>query len=175
MNCYACGTETQFQCRRCGKPYCEQHGTGPFCAACLEPASLLPSPAVFRGTILALLVGSVIAFWLLLRPPSLPEDGANGSAAVRTPVPTATSSDATPTPPTATDNGGTSPSPVASPSPTPTASPGSATQYVVQPGDTLSGIAQQFGTTTQAIAAANNISDPTLISVGQTLTIPAAQ
>jgi putative chitinase len=46
---------------------------------------------------------------------------------------------------------------------------------VVQPGDTLSGIAQQFGTTTQAIAAANNITDPTLINVGQTLTIPAAQ
>lgn len=45
-------------------------------------------------------------------------------------------------------------------------------QYVVQPGDTLAGIAQRFGTTVDAIVRANNISNPNLIYVGQVLTIP---
>lgn len=45
-------------------------------------------------------------------------------------------------------------------------------QYVVQPGDTLSSIAQRFGTTVDAIVRANNITNPNLIYVGQVLTIP---
>ena len=44
--------------------------------------------------------------------------------------------------------------------------------YVVQPGDTLYGIAQQFGVTVDLLVAANNIDDPTQIAVGQRLTIP---
>lgn len=43
--------------------------------------------------------------------------------------------------------------------------------YTVQSGDTLSGIAAKFGTTYQAIAAANGISDPNRIYPGQVLTI----
>lgn len=46
------------------------------------------------------------------------------------------------------------------------------TPYVVQPGDTLSKIAREFGTTVAAIAEANNIVNPNLIVVGQTLIIP---
>lgn len=45
-------------------------------------------------------------------------------------------------------------------------------QYVVQAGDTLTSIAQRFGTTVEAIVRANNISNPNLIFVGQVLTIP---
>ena len=45
-------------------------------------------------------------------------------------------------------------------------------RYVVQPGDTLSSIAQRFGTTVQAIAQANNITNINLIVVGQVLIIP---
>ena len=45
-------------------------------------------------------------------------------------------------------------------------------QYVVQAGDTLSSIAQKFGTTVEAIVRANNLADPNLIFVGQVLTIP---
>ena len=45
------------------------------------------------------------------------------------------------------------------------------TVYVVQPGDTLSAIAVQFGTTVDAIAQANGISDPSYIYVGQELQI----
>lgn len=46
-------------------------------------------------------------------------------------------------------------------------------QYVVQAGDTLSSIAQKFGTTVEAIVRANNITNPNLIFVGQVLMIPA--
>ncbi len=46
------------------------------------------------------------------------------------------------------------------------------TVYVVQPGDTLFSIATRFGTTVAALAAANGISNPDVIEVGQTLIIP---
>jgi len=41
--------------------------------------------------------------------------------------------------------------------------------YVVQSGDTLSGIAAELGTTVEDLAAANGIADPDLIYAGQTL------
>ncbi len=58
-----------------------------------------------------------------------------------------------------------------------TSSPTSATTpaantYTVVAGDSLWAIAQQFGTTVEALAAANNIADPGAIEVGQVLTIP---
>ena len=43
--------------------------------------------------------------------------------------------------------------------------------YVVQAGNTLSGIAARFGTTVQALAQLNNIANPNLIYVGQVLKI----
>jgi len=55
--------------------------------------------------------------------------------------------------------------PDASAGPTPTI-------YVVQPGDTLYRIAQDYGTTVEAIAAANDIADPSQIVSGQKLIIP---
>jgi len=47
-----------------------------------------------------------------------------------------------------------------------------AATYTVQAGDTLWAIANEYGSTVDAIATENNISNPDLISVGQTLTIP---
>jgi LysM repeat protein len=44
--------------------------------------------------------------------------------------------------------------------------------YIVQPGDTLSGIAWRFGTTVWAIAQVNGIWNPHLIYIGQTIYIP---
>jgi rare lipoprotein A len=41
--------------------------------------------------------------------------------------------------------------------------------YVVQPGDTLSGIAAQLGTSVEDLAAANGIANPDLVYAGQTL------
>lgn len=45
------------------------------------------------------------------------------------------------------------------------------TTYIVQSGDTLSGIAAKFGTTYQALAAKNGIANPNLIYPGQVLHI----
>jgi LysM repeat protein len=53
------------------------------------------------------------------------------------------------------------------PSPTP------AGLYIVQPGDTLGALAQDFGTTVEEIMAANGLTDADAIQVGQTLIIPS--
>jgi LysM repeat protein len=73
---------------------------------------------------------------------------------------------------------GPTPTPTTVPStPTPTPTPsGTTTTYVVQPGDNLTRIAQRFGTTVQAILAANpQITNPNLIFVGQVIQIPGGQ
>jgi LysM repeat protein len=61
--------------------------------------------------------------------------------------------------------------PAPNPSPQPQPNPGT---YVVQPGETLQTIAAKFGTTWQAIAAANNLPNANYIYTGQRLIIPAA-
>jgi LysM repeat protein len=53
----------------------------------------------------------------------------------------------------------------------PTPVPATGSTYTVVAGDTLARIAARFGTTYQAIAAANNIVNPNLIYVGQVLNI----
>lgn len=53
--------------------------------------------------------------------------------------------------------------------PTPTAAPCAANAYVVQPGDTLTAIAQMFGTTVAALTERNGLADPSVIYVGQIL------
>jgi LysM repeat protein len=58
--------------------------------------------------------------------------------------------------------------PEATPSPTPIRG-----TYEVQPGDTLSGIADQLGVDLETLAEANDIADPDLIYPGQVLIIPA--
>jgi lysozyme len=59
------------------------------------------------------------------------------------------------------------PQPVIPPAPAPQ------TTYTVKPGDSLYAIAAKYGTTVQAIAIANNISNPNSIQVGQVLKIPS--
>lgn len=46
--------------------------------------------------------------------------------------------------------------------------------YTVVRGDTLTHIAARYGTTVAALAAANGIADPSLIRIGQVLTVPGA-
>jgi LysM repeat protein len=59
------------------------------------------------------------------------------------------------------------------PAPTPTPQPPPAQQtYTVVEGDTLAQIAQRFGTTVEALQAANGIEDPDEIVIGQVLVIP---
>lgn len=54
--------------------------------------------------------------------------------------------------------------------------PGSAFRtHIVVSGDTLSGLAKEYGTTIEAIMEANGLTDPSLIIVGQALSIPVGE
>lgn len=62
---------------------------------------------------------------------------------------------------------------VATPTPPPTPSaPAAPETYVVAEGDTLGAIAERLGTSSQALAAENGITDPNLIVIGQELRVP---
>jgi LysM repeat protein len=63
--------------------------------------------------------------------------------------------------------------PAAAPQAAVTSSPATATVHVVRPGEHLTGIARQHGTTVAALAAANRLSNPSYIRVGQRLVIPS--
>lgn len=57
--------------------------------------------------------------------------------------------------------------------PTPPCPPGTTFDYVIQPGDTLSSIAQKFGVSVKAILAVNpQITNPNIIFAGRTIKIP---
>ncbi len=60
------------------------------------------------------------------------------------------------------------------PAATPTPDAGIPRIHRVQEGETLFGIAQQYGTTVERLQAANSLLDPGLITVGQELIIPGA-
>ena len=184
MECYACTNEPTRQCRRCARVYCEVHG-GDLCGECLSPASSLPSFNLYRGSLLALLVGTAVALWLIVRPP----DSGDSSGVVqlpltttpvvtreldRTPRPSVTPVDAgTPVgTPDATPRATRTPRPQATDTPAPR-------EYVVQSGDTLSSIAELFAPPgvdpfqyAFDIADASGISVDTPITIGQVLILP---
>lgn len=60
---------------------------------------------------------------------------------------------------------------VAPPPPTPSPTP-EPFIYVVREGDTLGGIAEEFGTSLDAIIAVNNLIDPNALRIGQQVEIP---
>lgn len=173
MECYACTNPATRQCRRCARVYCDVHG-GDLCAECLNPASSLPSFNLYRGSLLALLVGTAIAVWLLVRPPGESSDN-DPLILGDTPSPEATliaTSDGTERTATAeTSPTAQSTETPTQPAPTATTAP-EGTPYTVLEGDTLSDIAAQFGTTPEEIAAASGITTDTPINPGDTLTIP---
>ncbi len=173
MECYACAKEAARQCRRCARVYCEVHG-GEFCAECLSPASALPSFNLYRGSLLALLVGTAIALWLLVRPPGPGEGGQEVVIVEFTPTPivtpfqptsTATIETVTPTGPPEKE--------------TPTSTPAART-YTVKQGDSLLTIAEQFTPAgvrpvdfAALIARANGMdADDPIIKPGDVLQIP---
>jgi LysM repeat protein len=55
-----------------------------------------------------------------------------------------------------------------------TATPSSGRSYLIQPGDTIYGIAAQFGIGADRLVAANALADPSDIQIGQTLVLPSA-
>jgi hypothetical protein len=170
MNCYACANEATSQCKRCGRPYCDAHGDA-LCAECLKPASALPSYTLYRGSLLALLVGTAFALWLLVRPPGGSEESSPAGIMPRpeNPAATATIGAVTSTP---------GPLTTATPAATPTPA---VREYVVQEGDTLIDIAESLKPPdanlmdfVEQIARLNNLGDPNgaVLRPGQTLIIP---
>ena len=191
MECFLCDQDAVQECARCGALYCDDHGEA-LCERCSDPALALPSYQVYRGSLLALIVGSVFALWLLIRPPggddldaaaeSLPPIAGTPVAlapaidppSAVTPAPTP-SSGSTPSTPVA--DADETPAPTSSPASTP---PQRATEYTVQPGDSLILIAEQLiepGGDVDAfvleIVDLNGITDPALIEIGEVLQIPA--
>ncbi|MEA1977285.1 MAG: LysM domain-containing protein, partial [Chloroflexota bacterium] len=91
-------------------------------------------------------------------PPALP-----GFLASKTPTPTVTH---TPRPPTAT------PTVTLTSAPTLTPTPSGPIVYIVEPGDTLSSIAEKFGVEIVLLMALNDITDPNQLFVNIKITIP---
>lgn len=78
--------------------------------------------------------------------------------------------------PVSAPTGGTGQGTTGQPVRTPTAAPTAPTQPVrhnVQPGETLSQIANQYGVSVDAIVAANRLQDPDNLKVGQEIVIPS--
>lgn len=62
-----------------------------------------------------------------------------------------------------------------SPSPLPSPTPPKIVTYTVQPGDTLSGIAQAHDISLEQLTSANDLVDPDFLQIGQTLVIPQGE
>lgn len=192
MTCFACEQEPTQQCPRCGRPYCDEHGED-VCDACLEPASALPSFTLYRGSLLALLIGTFLAVWLILQPPGESADSAVAPQVVTPTEPAVVQT--TPTAPAGVGSTGSTPgtttgtpavqgTPEASPTQAPgaggtqtPATGGGTTTYTVATGDSLFGICSNLSSLDPVecidqVLEINSISDPEAIAVGETLTIP---
>ncbi len=181
MECYACTNQATRQCRRCARVYCEVHGAD-LCAECLSPASALPSFNLYRGSLLALLVGSALAIWLLVRPTG---EGGGPEIALADVTPTSIVTEVLSTQTPATPGGPTL-SATVTPRPGATTTAGATATaeprpYIVQEGDTLTDIAERFAPpgvdpfdyAEQIVSASDSLSsvdDP--LSPGQALVLP---
>jgi LysM repeat protein len=200
VDCYSCNQPAINACKRCAKPYCEEHGNTAYCAECLRPSSALPSFNLYRGALLVMLVGTAVAVLLILRPPG--ESTGASPVVVGRSTPTATAASGTPQPtvaaatpgttdtsipgtpgadetPNATPGAGGTPAATASAA-TPGATESPFNEHVVVPGDTLLGIAEanlapgdDLVAFAQAIASLNGLdyNNPNL-TIGQTLLLP---
>jgi LysM repeat protein len=188
VDCYYCDAEAVQECPRCGALYCDNHGEA-LCIRCQDPARALPSYRVYRGSLAALLIGTLLAVWLLLTPQSRSDADSpvppSLSGLIETATATATASAspsattvaAGPTP-TSTATATATASATVTATPTETATTGDI-EYTVGSGDTLYSIAEQYVppgvevlTFVDQIVAYNGIVDPSTIAVGQVLRIP---
>lgn len=169
--CHYCDRLAEAECPTCGRLYCPEHGED-VCLRCLAPEAAAPTALAYRGAILSLVVGSLVALFLVIRPPESEGDGDTPRAlATATPSFLAT---ATPTPPGEATATATAPGPTAATTPSATSSVPAEVTYTVQAGDTLSGIAEQYGTTVEAILEANpGLSEN--LQIGAEIRIPSAQ
>ena len=154
----------------------------------VPPESAAPSVWAYRGSIAALVLGSFLALFLVLRPPESesraePVRPAATPAATaartstpepaRTPRPAATPAPAatpSPSPTTATT---TAPEPTATPEPAaPASSELGPIEYPIVAGDTLLAIALSFEVTLDAILELNPGLDPDTLQIGQIILVP---
>jgi hypothetical protein len=188
MTCFACERQPTQQCPRCGRPYCDQHGED-VCDACLEPQSGLPSFTLYRGSLLALLIGTVLAVILILQPPG-DKTNAAFSPVVVTPTQAVAqgSTGGLPTPLTVQTPGArtpavnqtpTNPTGATGPTGTTGATGAAGGTYTVQAGDTLTAICDKVKPATMTnsacvdqIVSLNNLADAGSISSGQSLKVP---
>ena len=132
-----------------------------------------PDNAFARGSelIVGLLVVAFIVFllWVVLLRPQTP------APQPKPPTPIPGLPNPITDPNKAFINAIATPTPELLPTETPTARPTrkpTAQVYIVQPGDTLSRIAERFGVTIDALTKTNMIANPDALQVDQELTIP---
>ncbi len=171
MTCFACENEPTQQCPRCGRPYCDEHGED-VCDACLKPASGLPSFTLYRGSLLALLVGTALAVWLLIQPPG----GGNDNLQAGTVITPQTEASIGTTPLADLTQVAATPEPTATPDP---GLPAGTGEYTVVGGDSLSAICESVKPAAMSVADCvdrvvelNGLSSADDISVGETLVVP---
>ena len=160
--CHYCDRPAEAECPTCGRLYCPEHGED-VCLRCLAPEAAAPTQMAYRGAVVALVVGSLVALFVVLRPP----ESESASDSPRTLATTTPAILATATPTRAVTRTATTTPP---PAQSPTLAPVQAT-HTVAPGDTLSGIAAQYNTTVEAIIAANPGTTENL-QIGDVLRIP---
>ena len=196
MTCFACEQEPTQQCPRCGRPYCDDHGEE-LCDVCLHPASGMPSFSLYRGSLLALLIGTALAVYVFLQPNSSEGESALKPIVI-TPTPAAVRGLTTPAPNGATPPAGATQAPAGNTTPgvvptrpagTPAAgstqpagtpaSTGSIGEVVVASGDTLSAICERVKPASMTVpdcvdrvVALNSLTSANAISPGDKLKVP---
>jgi len=180
IECSACGTELaphEIRCPTCGKTTAHYHrqrrclhcGTpaaenAKICIMCHRPIDSLPlSSSIFSGSWLGIGLGVIIIVIIVSWVTRVQGDSSRVARAVEPSTPTATPT-ITLTP---TATGTATPTPTVTPSPTPTPR-----THVVESGETLIYIAEQYGVDLDKLIELNNVGDARNLSVGQTLIIP---
>ena len=174
MNCYACEIPAINACKRCARPYCGEHGNAQYCAGCLQPASALSSFNLYRVSLLALLAGTALAVFFIVRPPGDSGSASPAFVGVITPTPEPSDGTAQPTLPAQTPQITNTPRPTA----TPTVSPYG--EYTIVEVDTLYDIAEanlpagaDLDAFARELASLNGLDfDFPVLTPGETLRIP---
>ena len=132
-----------------------------------SPASRINRPALLVAAVALAVIGLLVLGSLFGMLKGGPAESASPTAS---PTPSPSASLLASAPPASTSASAPASAPIPSATPLVTPAPSQRT-YVVQQGDTLNEIAQRFGTTAEAIKAANGLTSDT-INVGQVLIIP---
>ncbi|MGB4860935.1 MAG: LysM peptidoglycan-binding domain-containing protein [Tepidiformaceae bacterium] len=179
-SCHYCENPAEAECPTCGRLYCSEHGED-VCLRCMAPEAAVPNAAVYRGSLLALVLATLVVVFLLVRPPTtksgntLARDLPTSTAAVgATATPTEPGSGVQPTPRAGTQvpSSVTATTPAvggATTVPSPTIA---GNTYIMKPGDTLSAVAASYGVSVADIVAANPGINPETIAIGTEIRIP---